>query len=135
MRGASRMRLQHAEGEKIAVFCGERPLFAYCYDTARPKPYVHPLYLPNGDPVTVDGPRDHVHHRGLMVAWSELDGIDFWGETNPAPHGKIVHQKFETLRCDARAEIVAVRWLLLMFHQLLNQRPALCRPPVRRSSS
>lgn len=43
----------------------------------------------------MDGPEDHVHHRGLMLAWSAVNGYDFWGETNPGPHGQIVHQRFE----------------------------------------
>ena len=47
-----------------------------------------------------------------MVAWSALDGIDFWGEVNPAPHGQIVHQRFERLREKPPVEIIALNhWL------------------------
>lgn len=87
-----------ANEEKSSEFrflSGSRPLFTYRYSTDRPKPYVHPLCAPDGTPVTEDGPHDHVHHRGLMLAWSGVDGIDFWGETNPARHGNLVHVKFE----------------------------------------
>ena len=93
----ARLRLLHQKGEKVSVFHGQQPLLEYRYDRARPKPYVHPLYLPDGRPVSLDGPPDHVHHRGLMVAWSDVDGFDFWGETNPGRHGQIVHQRFERL--------------------------------------
>jgi hypothetical protein len=31
--------------------------------------YVHPLYAPDGTPVTDDFPRDHFHHRGLSWMW------------------------------------------------------------------
>ena len=34
----------------------------------------------------MDGPADHVHLRGLLVAWSEV---------NPAHHGQPVHREFE----------------------------------------
>lgn len=74
---------------------GSRMLFAYRYSDQRPKTYVHPLCTPDGTVVTRDGPQDHIHHRGLMLAWSGVDGIDFWGEDNPARHGQIVHVQFE----------------------------------------
>ncbi|MCZ2150430.1 MAG: PmoA family protein [Bryobacterales bacterium] len=83
------------EGSEVRFLSGSRPLFTYRYSADRPKPYVHPLYAPDGAPVTRDGPRDHVHHRGLMLAWSDVDGFDLWGETNPAPHGRMVQVKFE----------------------------------------
>lgn len=85
------------ESSEVRFLSGTRPLFTYRYSTDRPKPYVHPLYAPDGTAVTEDGPRDHVHHRGLMLAWSGVDGIDFWGETNPARHGSLVHVKFEKM--------------------------------------
>jgi putative ABC transport system permease protein len=55
--------------------------------------------------------KDHVHHRGLMVAWSAVNGYDFWGEVNPAPHGQIVHQRF--LRCEGGDAAVIGRELRL----------------------
>ena len=89
--GAAALRIDETEGEKLTVLHGSRPLLEYRYDRARPKPYVHPLYLPDGTPLTLDGPKDHIHHRGLMVAWSAVNGYDFWGEVNPAPHGQSQH--------------------------------------------
>lgn len=83
------------KSSQVRFHSGSRPLFTYTYSPRRPKPYVHPLYAPDGAPVTQDGPPDHVHHRGLMLAWSAVDGIDFWGETNPARHGSLVHVRFE----------------------------------------
>ncbi len=107
-----RPRLTDIKGEKIVVTCGGVTLLEYRYTTARPKPYVHPLCLPGGQPVTLDAPKDHVHHRGLMVAWSEVNGVDFWGEVNPARHGQIVHQRFERLRERPVAEIVEINhWI------------------------
>ncbi|HWQ56424.1 MAG TPA: PmoA family protein [Bryobacteraceae bacterium] len=111
-RGAEAVRLTHTKGEKVAASSGGRPLLEYRYDRARPKPYIHPLYFPDGTRATLDGPEDHVHHRGLMVAWSAVDGIDFWGEVNPAPHGQIVHQRFERLADGNPAVITALNhWL------------------------
>src|SRR5215831_6405639 len=90
----AQVRVADTKGEKVAVTCGGATLLEYRYSQDRPKPYIHPLCLPDGKPLTLDAPKDHVHHRGLMVAWSAVNGIDFWGETNPARHGRIVHQRF-----------------------------------------
>ncbi len=80
---AEGVRVVDTNGEKVAVSYGGTTLLEYRYSAERPKSYIHPLCLANGQPLTLDGPKDHVHHRGLMVAWSEVNGIDFWGETNP----------------------------------------------------
>lgn len=102
------LRLDHVKAEKVTVVVDGRTLLDYRYAAARPKTYIHPLCLPDGTAVTVDSPKDHVHHRGLMVAWSEVNGIDFWGEVNPARHGEIVHQRFERLKAGPAAEIVSI---------------------------
>ncbi|MCC6861749.1 MAG: PmoA family protein [Bryobacterales bacterium] len=108
-RAAAGFRQVHTEGEKVAYFSGERPWFEYRYAAARPKTYVHPLYAPDGRPITLDGPEDHVHHRGLMLAWSDIEGFDFWGETNPGKHGRIEHRRFERV---AAGELVeALEWV------------------------
>jgi hypothetical protein len=106
---SDRVRIVHSRGEKVAFFHGKRLLFEYRYAAVRPKPYVHPFCAPDGAPLTLDGPKDHVHHRGVMLAWSDVRGFDFWGEDNPGPpHGKIVHQRFDVLRDRPVAELSAV---------------------------
>ncbi|MEK7750493.1 MAG: PmoA family protein [Acidobacteriota bacterium] len=103
-----RMRLAHAKGESLSFLYGNQPLFDYRYSPSRPKTYVHPLYAPNGLPITLDGTADHIHHRGLMLAWTNVNGFDFWGETDPGVKGQIVHQAFENMREGAAAEITAI---------------------------
>ena len=34
--------------------------------------YIHPLYGPSGEVLTVDYPGDHPHHRGIYWAWPEV---------------------------------------------------------------
>ncbi len=127
---ARRMSLKDTKGEKVAVMCDGVTLLEYRYSAARPKTYVHPLCLADGTPITQDAPKDHVHHRGLMVAWSEVNGVDFWGEVNPARHGVIVHQKFERLRETPVAEIVALNhWIAEGRLLLTEQRTILAGPP------
>ena len=106
------LTLTDTPGQKVNVSYQGATLLEYCYSPARPKTYIHPLCLPGGEPVTIDSPADHVHHRGLMVAWSEVNGIDFWGETNPGRHGQIIHDRFERLRQKPNLEIIARnRWV------------------------
>ena len=119
---APAMRVIDTKGEKAAVIAGGVTLLEYRYTASRPKPYIHPLCLPDGRAITLDSPKDHVHHRGLMAAWSEVDGIDFWGEDNPARHGQIMHQKFERLSGGAVAEIVAVNHWVAEGRLLLVER-------------
>ncbi len=126
-----RLRLADSKGEKVAVLYGGTTLLEYRYSASRPKTYVHPLCLPDGRAITLDGPKDHVHHRGLMVAWSEVNGIDFWGEINPARHGEIVHQKFERLRDGAEAQIAAVNlWKAEGKALLAERRTITVSPPA-----
>ena len=116
---SQQLSLYHTKGEKVTVGVDGKTLLDYRYTPERPKSYIHPLCLPDGRPVTLDSPKDHVHHRGLMVAWSEVNGIDFWGEVNPARHGQIVHQSFERLK---PGEIISVNHWIAEGKLLLIER-------------
>jgi hypothetical protein len=81
----------------------------YQYGNALPKPFVQPLATPSGQPVTMAGPPDHVHHRGLMFALGnvafageEARYVVFWGEQGaPERLGQIVQVPgSEQLRAD-----------------------------------
>lgn len=125
---AARLRVADIEGEKVAVTNGGVTVLEYRYSKQRPKSYIHPLCLPDGTPVTLDGPKDHIHHRGLMVAWSQVNGIDFWGEDNPARHGQILHQKFERLTHSPAVEIVSVNHWIAEGRLLLVERRTIAIP-------
>ncbi|MCU1515487.1 MAG: hypothetical protein JWQ75_208 [Pseudarthrobacter sp.] len=47
--------------------------------TSAPRPYLHPVRSLGGATVTEAGPRDHPHHLGLSVAFSDVNGTNFWG--------------------------------------------------------
>lgn len=50
-------------------------------DTSAPRPYLHPVRSLAGATVTEAGPGDHPHHLGLSVAFSDVNGTNFWGGT------------------------------------------------------
>ena len=102
-RSAPEGRLSLAErdgGLEIAV--DGRPFATYRFGDAEPRPYVYPLFGPTGRsmtrgfPMLPDDPsesHDHPHHRGLMVAFGEVNGVDCWSET--PGHGRIEHVAWE----------------------------------------
>ena len=103
-----KFKLIHRDGERITVLFDGKQLLEYCYSHSNPKPYVHPIWNANGAVITLDSPPDHKHHRGLFIGWSNVNGIDFWGESS----GKMIHQKFEQLGIANEAVITAVvQWV------------------------
>ena len=122
------VRIEHVAGEKIVFRAGKRPLFEYRYNSGRPKTYVHPFYAPDGAVLSMDSPPDHPHHQGLMLAWSEVNGFDFWGEKNPEPHGQIVHQRFETLKERPVAGFTALNHWVADEKVLLTEQQSLHAP-------
>ncbi|WP_142059050.1 DUF6807 family protein [Pseudarthrobacter sp. B4EP4b] len=44
-----------------------------------PRPYLHPLRSKGGVAVTGAEPADHPHHLGLSIAFSDVNGTNFWG--------------------------------------------------------
>lgn len=59
-----------------------KPVFSFQVDTKSlegkyPRAnYLHPVYDPDGEALTEDFPKDHLHHRGIFWAWHQvrLDG-------------------------------------------------------------
>lgn len=47
--------------------------------SSAPRPYLHPLRSLAGATVTEAGPDDHPHHLGLSIAFSDVNGTNFWG--------------------------------------------------------
>ena len=70
---------------RVEVSRGGRPVLRYNFATVPVPPalkgrkyaeprgdYVHPLYGPGGEVLTLDYPNDHPHHRGVYWAWPEV---------------------------------------------------------------
>lgn len=124
----SGFRLQHTEGEKIAVLRGAQPILEYRYAKRHPKTYVHPFFAPDGTSLTENRPEDHIHLQGVMLAWSDVNGFDFWGEVNPLPHGQIVHEKFEHLEEGESALLTSVNHWIAEERVLMVERRAIRVP-------
>jgi hypothetical protein len=95
---ADALEAQQTASECVVTWTGH-PLLTYRSSPELPKPFIHPLFTPAGNAVTLASPPDHIHHRGLMFAWGSVaptgspEGyhIVFWGEEgDPNDLGHIV---------------------------------------------
>lgn len=68
------------------------------------RPFLYPLLAPGGIPLTRAWPietgteeeQDHPHHRSFWFAHGDVNGHDFWSESEQA--GRTIHEKFLELR-------------------------------------
>ena len=90
-RGAKTMKVEKAPGEYV-LFSGEKPVLQYNSGIVNPpggadqayrrSGFIHPLYSPDGTPLTAIQPPDHIHHYGIWNPWTKTtfrgQEIDFW---------------------------------------------------------
>ncbi len=78
---------------EVAVAIDGRPATTFFYGPDVTKPYLFPLRTADGAVVTRGWPmnpragerHDHIHHRGVWFAHSNVNGIDFWN-SDPSYH-------------------------------------------------
>ena len=75
-------------------------ILEYHFQAGGNRSFIHPLRLPDSPSLSIDRaaavPVDHLHHRGLWVAWKRVNGVNFWEQPergeDPEGYGRIVHQ-------------------------------------------
>ncbi|MGF6835943.1 hypothetical protein QF015_004144 [Paenarthrobacter sp. TE4293] len=55
-----------------------------------PRPYLHPVRTLGGAVLTEAAPSDHPHHLGLSLAFSDVNGTNFWGGSTYTRQGPVV---------------------------------------------
>jgi hypothetical protein len=89
----SALSVAHANGKSITVEQGSNPVLKYNYGIVREREgetgpydrscYIHPIWTPGGAIVTGDFSPEHIHQRGLFMAWRPVKfgdlETDFWG--------------------------------------------------------
>jgi hypothetical protein len=104
---ATGVNIAEREG-KLVIEIGGKPFAEYLYQNVS-RPYLYPVLGPEGQPMTRHWPmenapgeeHDHPHHRSLWYAHGDINGQDFWSETEKA--GKTVHQKFALIQSGSEA--------------------------------
>jgi len=94
-------------GRKVDVFVNGVVFTSYQYPSNIEKPFLFPVYAPNGAVITRGypiSPRkgeriDHPHHIGIWFNHGNINGLDFWNNSSAIPaakkdsYGHISHQK------------------------------------------
>src|SRR2546421_6361244 len=100
--------IPHAADRRVDVLVDGKPFTAYIYPTSTTlkKPTLYPLRTASGKLVTRGWPLDprpgervdHPHHIGLWFTYSDVNGLDFWNNSDAIPAarapkmGTIVHR-------------------------------------------
>jgi hypothetical protein len=92
---------------KVDVFVNGKLFTSYQYPENQEKPFLFPVYAPNGSVITRGYPVeprkgervDHPHHIGIWFNHGNVNGLDFWNNSSAIPvskkdtYGHIVHKK------------------------------------------
>jgi hypothetical protein len=76
--------------QKVDVIIAGKLFTSYCYSSDYEKPFLYPVYAPNGSLITRGFPIeprkgervDHPHHIGLWFNHGNVNGLDFWNNSS-----------------------------------------------------
>jgi hypothetical protein len=82
--------VQDEANKKVDVFIGGKQFTSFCYPADIEKPFLFPVYAPNGTVVTRGYPLaprkgervDHPHHIGLWFNHGDVNKLDFWNNSS-----------------------------------------------------
>lgn len=109
--------------KKVDVLVNDHLITSYIYPTNIKKPVLYPLTTPTGTRITRKFPLepsvgeriDHPHHVGLWFNYGDVNGLDFWNNSDSIKpdksngYGTIVHQKILKMQ-DGQLEVL-MHWL------------------------
>ncbi|VAW13952.1 FIG00908826: hypothetical protein [hydrothermal vent metagenome] len=121
---AQQITLVDKSGEKkIEVLVDGKLFTAYIFPETIMKPVLWPLISPGGNTLTRNYPLkkkagervDHPHHVGIWLNYGNVNGLDFWNNSEAIPEGKrgefgtILHKSVEKLESGAGKATLAVK--------------------------
>jgi Methane oxygenase PmoA len=121
---------------KVDVSIDGKPFTSYIWPTTLKKPVLYPLRTANGTIVTRGYPLeqrpgeriDHPHHAGLWFNYEDVNGLDFWNNSDAikpeqAPKmGTILQRKIVSAKSGAQGELdVDTDWVSFDKKVLLNE--------------
>jgi len=122
---------------KVDIAIDGKPFTSYIWPTALKKPVLYPLRTDNGTIVTRGYPLeqrpgervDHPHHAGLWFNYEDVNGIDFWNNSDAikpeqAPKmGTILHRSIVSAKSGDEGELeVATDWVTFDQKVLLKEK-------------
>ncbi len=91
------IEVEPVSGErKVNITAEGKPFTAFIYSDTLEKPFLYPIYAPDGQLITrgfpfaprKDEPTDHPHHTGLWLNYESVNGLDFWNNSYAIPADK-----------------------------------------------
>jgi hypothetical protein len=97
----------HAVAPRVDISIDGKPFTSYIFERSQKKPSLYPLRTAKGTIVTRGYPldphpgerADHPHHVGLWFNYGDVNGLDFWNNSDAIPAaradrmGTVVHQR------------------------------------------
>ena len=106
--------------DRVRVELGGQLFTEYLFKGG-PRPYFYPVIAADGTQLNRDFPMkkdtpgeelDHPHHRSLWFTHGDVNGLDFWAETNGPKQGKIVNDSVKASASGSTATLISAnRWL------------------------
>jgi hypothetical protein len=86
-----------SSADRLRLTWDGRHILDYRLEPEGGVPFWHPLRMPGSPALTMDRPADHVHHRGMWLAWKKVNGVNFWEQPASGPetpgYGHILHRR------------------------------------------
>jgi hypothetical protein len=130
--------VRNDESKKVDVLVNGELFTSYIYPETVKKPVLYPLITSAGNKITRGYPLearpgervDHPHHVGLWFNYGDVNGLDFWnnsdarGEDEKQHYGTILHKEILNLHSnDDTAELeVAMDWVDYKGERLLKEQ-------------
>jgi len=107
----------NAAASRVDITIDGQPFTSYVFDPAQKKPFLYPLRTARGTVVTRGFPiaprpnerTDHPHHIGLWFNYGDVNGLDFWNNSDAIPParaakmGTVVHRRIPLTKSAADA--------------------------------
>jgi hypothetical protein len=109
-RSIPRMQAVPMPYDQVSFRRDEREIARYHFGASLNRPFLFPVIAPSGRMLTRMGhpgdPNGHSHHNSIWIAYSKVNGIDFWGDRPSPAHGRIIHRQILDLEdSDTRAGV------------------------------
>jgi hypothetical protein len=113
------------QSQRVDILVGGRPFTSYIWPSALKKPVLYPLRTARGTVISRGFPlearagerTDHPHHVGLWLNYENVNGLDFWNNSDAikpedaAKMGHIVQRRIESEKSGPRGELeVVTEW-------------------------
>ena len=129
--------IPNLDEQKVEVYIDKRLFTAYIYPSELEKPVLYPLISPKGSTLTRKFPMeksvgervDHPHHVGLWFNYGDVNGLDFWNnsnaieETKKHKYGHIEHIRMHKIQSGSEKGVMEVEmaWRTHEGQQLLKE--------------